>query len=64
MASVELVVALALPDLYCSGTAGVIGTSSSPAGTEGNCFFEAPKDHDRPADLRKPDGPGLVKGGG
>lgn len=49
MASVDDVVALALPVLYCSGTSGVAGTSCSPAGVGGSCFFEPPKDQDLPA---------------
>lgn len=51
MASVDDVVALALPVWYCSGTGGVAGTVSWPRGVGGNCFFEPPKDHERP-DLR------------
>lgn len=48
VASVDVVVALALPPLlaYCSGTGGVAG--SFPVGTGGSCFFWAPNDHDRP----------------
>lgn len=53
VASVEVVVALALPLLYCTGTGGVMGMSSSPAGTLGNCFLGPPKDQDRPADFKK-----------
>lgn len=61
MASVDDVVALALPTLYWSGTCGTSGVSGlrrSSAGGKGRCFLEPPKDQDRP-DLRKDVGRGV-----
>lgn len=54
MASVDEVVALARPVLYCSGTGGVAGTVLCPPEVALDCFLEPPKDQDRP-DLRKPE---------
>lgn len=56
MASVDAVVARALPAWYCRGTSGVSGTSCSPRGLGGDCFLEPPKDQDRPDLKRKEDG--------
>lgn len=59
VASVDAVVARARPVLYCSGNAGVSGTPASPVGVADKCFFEPPKDQDRP-DLRRDVGLGVV----
>lgn len=58
MASVEVVVALARPALYWSGTGGVAGIVASSVAAREEFFLEPPNDHDLP-DFKIPVGFGL-----